>query len=106
MSARADMLLAHTECMMSTVTFRSCPAVEAALLSTALVPPLRPATLTPGPTAALRDAMARFAQGENHAARRAQVVDLIDSLDPDEITRQATATTAARLHGSSLVSDR
>lgn len=99
MSARADMLLAHTEGMISTVTFRSCPAVEAALLSPALVPPPRPATLSPGPTAGLRDAMARFAQGENHTTRRAQVVDLIDSLDPVAITRQASAATAARLRG-------
>ncbi len=43
--------------------------------------------------------MARFAHGEDHPQRRAQVVELIDSLDPDAITRLATATTNARLSG-------
>lgn len=59
-----------------------------------LVPPPRPPQFGDGATAALRDAMARFSGPDDHAARRQPIIELVASLDLEDVTR-----TAARIAG-------
>jgi cytochrome P450 len=70
-------------------------AAVAALESSRLVPPPRPASFTDGPTAELRDAMARFSSGDDHRHRRADVVTAIAMIDTDLLVREVTERTAA-----------
>lgn len=76
------------------ITLQTCQDVDAALNNAALVPPAAPATLAPGSTLDLRNAMARFSSEEVHALRRAAVIKAIGSIDP----RLAEATASLRTH--------
>jgi cytochrome P450 len=81
------------------LTVASPDDAEAALSCPALVPPPAPPTLRPGPTAALRAAMARFSAGDAHRDRRAAVEAVVSSLDPAAVGRLAAAATGRRLTG-------
>ncbi len=68
-------------------------AALAALESSTLVPPPRPADLSAGPTAELRDAMARFASGDDHLAARRDVEAAIATVDVELLTRETRERT-------------
>lgn len=70
-------------------------AAIAALESDDLVPPPRASTFADGPTAELRDAMARFSSGDEHRHRRAEVETAISALDTDLLIREVTERTNA-----------
>ena len=57
-------------------------AALAALESPTMEPPPRSDVLEDGPTAELRDSMARFSTGDDHAARRERVEAAIRAVDP------------------------
>lgn len=63
------------------------------------MPPPRPSTLTPGATADVRDAMARFSGPELHGDRRLRVEAAIDGIDSTELRRAARSRSVARLNG-------
>lgn len=63
-----------------------------------LIPPRRGDQFLDGRTAALRDAMARFSSGPNHAARREVLLELLSTIDPNQAERLAAEITTA-LHG-------
>lgn len=70
-------------------------AAVAALESELLVPPSRPASFPDGPTAELRDAMARFSQGDDHRAMRSNVEAAIAALDLALLAREVIERTTA-----------
>ncbi len=70
-------------------------AAIAALESNDLIPPPRAASFTDGPTAELRDAMARFSSGDEHRHPRAEVEAAIDDVDTDLLVREVTERTRA-----------
>lgn len=65
----------------------------AALESDRLVPAPRAASFVDGPTAELRDAMARFSSDDEHRHRRAAVEAAIAGLDADLLVREVTERT-------------
>ncbi len=79
-------------------------AAVAALESDVLVPPSRPASFPAGPTAELRDAMARFSRGDDHRTARADVERAIAALDlallAREVTERTTTATATATAGN------
>lgn len=70
-------------------------AAIAALRSNRLVPPPRAASFTDGPTAELRDAMARFSSGDDHRHARADVEAAVGAIDTDLLVREAIERTNA-----------
>ncbi len=76
-------------------------AVEA-LAHRNLVPPPRPPQFIEGATASLRDAMARFADTDNHGPRRAALVETLAAIDLAEANKIAADVMAAHLDGSSV----
>jgi cytochrome P450 len=79
------------------ITLAARSDVEAALADAHLVPPPAPPSIGSGATAALRAAMARFSSGQEHPARRAAVVALLDQLEPAPLRRLAAARAAQYL---------
>lgn len=84
------------------ITLSSRDDVELALRSATLVPPPRPETLQPGPTADLRDTMARFSSGESHDRRRVDVVAAAERLDTRELESIAFHHTLAVAAGDRI----
>ena len=68
-------------------------AAIAALESNHLVPPPRAASFIDGPTAELRDAMARFSTGDEHRHRRVNVQTAIAGIGRDLLLREVTERT-------------
>jgi cytochrome P450 len=83
--------------MPETITIIDRSGVVQALTSPLLVPPPAPGSLQPGPTATLRQAMARFSHGRRHAGRRRAVLAALGRLDLGELQTIAHRRTAARL---------
>ena len=79
---------------MPTTDSFSGEAALAALAHRDLVPPTRPPQFTAGATADLRDAMARFSGPADHAGRRQSIVELVASIDLEDVAR-----TSARIAG-------
>lgn len=75
----------------------------AALCSDALVPPTRSTNFADGTTAELRDAMARFSAGDEHAARRAAVVAAVESVDAATVRSEVHELTLAIVSSSRAV---
>jgi hypothetical protein len=82
--------------MSAPITLSTSEAVCAALHDSSLEPPLPPASIGHGATAALREAMARFSSGAWHAERRAAVEMVLDALDPG-VVRSTAFEIASRL---------
>ena len=82
---------------MEPVTVANSADVEAALLHKELVPPPPPNTLHPGPTADLRDSMARFSSGDAHLSRRIAVNRSISAISHSRFTRDAWQRTTTIL---------
>jgi cytochrome P450 len=80
--------------MDDTIAFGSTAEVERVLLDPAFRTPPAPDTLRTGAAADLRAAMARFRDGDAHAAARAAVEAALAGLDPDAL--RAAAAEAAR----------
>ena len=70
-------------------------AAVAALESELLVPPPRSASFPDGPTAELRDAMARFSHGDEHRGSRSDVETAIAALDLALLAREVNERTTA-----------
>ena len=72
-------------------------AARAALESSALVVPARPSTFPDGPVAEIRDQMARFSEGDEHADRRADVEAAIADVDVSALSTEVLERTRAAL---------
>jgi len=72
-------------------------AARAALESSALVVPARPSTFPDGPVAEVRDQMARFSEGDEHAERRADVEAAIADVDVSALSTEVLERTRAAL---------
>jgi len=72
-------------------------AARAALESSALVVPARPSTFLDGPVAEVRDQMARFSEGDEHAERRADVEAAIADVDVSALSTEVLERTRAAL---------
>lgn len=81
------------------MSLTSQPDVEAALHNPTLVPPSAHAAMTPGSTLDLRNAMARFSSGPDHAGRRHTVIEAIGSIDLQRAQARAAERTRVRLDG-------
>ncbi len=81
---------------MTDLTISGGADVRRALSDASLVTPVAPVSLGRGSTAALRDAMARFRDGDAHASPRAGVEQAISRISPDVLN--ATATDRTREH--------
>jgi cytochrome P450 len=85
--------------MNATVVLATRDDVEAALHSADLAPPSRPRDIAPGPTAELRDTMARFSSGAVQRQRRVEVDNAIAALSTSEARSCAARRTLLRLSG-------
>ena len=72
-------------------------AARAALESSALVVPARPSTFPDGPVAEVRDQMARFSEGDEHAERRADVEAAIADVDVSALSTEVLERTRVAL---------
>ncbi len=95
-------IIVDTRDMTRKIALSSRGDVELALNTETLVPPPKPETLRPGPTADLRDAMARFSSGESHDRRRAEVVAAVAQLETDELELSAFRRTLALAAGDRI----
>jgi len=69
---------------------------RSALESLSLAPPSAPSSIGSGPLAELRNAMARFSHGAEHAAARRLVESAIDRIDVDDLVRAVENRMAGR----------
>jgi cytochrome P450 len=83
----------------STVVLSKRADVEAVLNLSALEPIPKVVGLAPGPTAALRDCMARFSPADRHPERRSAAVEALAKLDIDTAYGIARRRTARLLGG-------
>lgn len=86
---------------MDEIVCSSRPQAETVLASMAWQPPPPPAT-TEGRVAALRDAMARFSNSEQHPERRSAVDRAISALDGFPFAEEARTRALARLTGERI----
>ncbi len=101
-SARSEESRGQTMAVPGTIRLLDRDDVIAALTSTALEPTPKSTDPTTGVTAELRNSMARFSPVEQHAARRKLVVDLIEGINPADVSRIATRQTKVVLTGDRI----